>query len=271
MNIPVLPPDVNKSFEGFGVNKSNNKEETDTIRFGLTTIKNFGEGVGHVIVEERKKNGEYKSLSDFLSRVKDKNLNKKSLESLIKAGALDSLTEDGLDRYDLLFNIDLLLSFSKEEREKENDQSSLFSDEIKSNTKLSLKKIDQKNPADKLMWEKELLGLYVSGHPLLMFKDKLETKDINIKKIKSESRENSTIVIGGIITSLKNVMTKKGDRMVFLKFADLDDSIEAVVFPKVFEEFRDLLILENCIVMKGTISIRNGEKSIVVEKVKQLE
>ncbi|MBY0376812.1 DNA polymerase III subunit alpha, partial [Patescibacteria group bacterium] len=203
MGIPVLPPDVNKSFEGFGVvvakpsqqikqhmndSESRPESKTDEIRFGLTTIKNFGEGIGHSIVEERKTNGEFKSLSDFLRRIKDKNLNKKSMEALIKTGALDSITPTGSDRATLLFNLDKLLTFNKEERAKETDQDSLFSTLSSSSEviDIELEKTTPVNPADKLMWEKELLGLYISGHPLDSYKHKLVGREKNIKKIKEE-------------------------------------------------------------------------------------
>jgi DNA polymerase-3 subunit alpha len=273
MGIPVLPPDVNKSFEGFGVNVGDGPNGGDTIRFGLTTIKNFGEGIGHSIVEERKANGEFKSLSDFLRRIKDKNLNKKSMEALIKTGALESITPAGSDRETLLSNLDKLLAFNKEERSKESDQDSLFS-LMSTPTKaaeIDLEPTPPINKADQLLWEKELLGLYISGHPLDSFRNKLEGRETNIKKIKETGKEKMPVVVGGIIESIRSVVTKKGEKMIFLKLADLSDSVDAVVFPKVFEEFQDILIPESCIVAKGTFSLRNGEKSILIDKVKLLE
>lgn len=277
MNIPVLPPDVNYSFEGFGVNKAKNEGEVDTIRFGLTTIKNFGESVATSIIEERKANGQFKSLSDFLSRIKDKNLNKKSMESLIKTGALDSLAKDTDDkdqyRFTLLHNLDRLLAFNKEERAKENDQDSLFGGLTNSGeiTEVELEKAPHGNAADKLLWEKELLGLYISGHPLESFKERLENKTFDIKKVKETSKDKQSIVFGGIIDEVKPVVTKKGDKMVFLKISDLTDTIEAIAFPKVYEEFQEIILPESCVVIKGTFSIRNGEKSILIDKIKLLE
>jgi DNA polymerase-3 subunit alpha len=273
----VLPPDVNFSFEGFGVNKAKNEGEIDTIRFGLTTIKNFGESVATSIIEERKANGPFKTLSDFLSRIKDKNLNKKSMESLIKTGAFDSLAKDTDDknqyRFTLLHNLDKLLAFNKEERSKENDQDSLFGSLAGSNvaTEIDLEKAPHGNSADKLLWEKELLGLYISGHPLESFKERLENKTTDIKRMKESAKEKQPIVFGGIIDEIKPVVTKKGDKMVFLKISDLTDTIEAVAFPKVFEEFQEIIIPESCVVIKGTFSIRNGEKSVLIDKVKLLE
>ena len=269
MGIPVLPPDVNKSFEGFTVVEKEDETGKNSIRFGLTTIKNFGQGIASSIIEERERGGKFISLSDFLRRVKDKNLNKKSLESLIKSGAMDSFG----DRSEMLHNIDRLLTFSKEEKNKGQEQDSLFvgiSDVIQASD-IILEPAPKTNLADKLLWEKELLGLYISGHPLESFKHKLESKDVNIKKIKEKSKEREQVVVGGIIESIKSVITKNGDRMVFLKLADLTDSIEAVAFPKVFEEFQDILVSESCVVVKGTISNRNGNKSILIDKVKMME
>ncbi len=273
MKIPVLPPDVNESFEGFSVVKAKNEKEIDSIRFGLNTIKNFGEGVGVSIIKERKVNGHFKSLSDFLRRIKDKNLNKKSLESLIKAGAFDTLIKKEEGRALLLHNLERLLTFNKEEKNKEKDQDSLFVG-INQNIEedeVILEKISSWNKSDNLMWEKELLGLYISGHPLESFKHKFENKESNLKKIKETAKDRATVVFGGIIDDIKNVITKKGERMCFIKISDMSDSIETVAFPKTLEEFADILVKENCIVIKGTFSIRNGEKSVLIDKVKVLE
>ncbi len=284
MKIPVLPPDINQSFGGFSVVKGKKRvpllnpdekghpfsdSESDKIRFGLTTIKNFGEGIGASIIAERKANGEFKSLSDFLRRIKDKNLNKKSLESLIKAGAMDRFGE----RATLLYNLETLLAFNKEERAKETDQTSLFGllSEPEKASEIHLEKAPVSNPADALLWEKELLGLYISGHPLDSFRHKLEGREMTVKKLKETAKEKQMVVLGGIIEEIRPVMTKKGDKMIFLKMADLSDSIEAVIFPKTFEEFQDILVPESCIVVKGTFSTRNGGMSIVVDKVKQME
>ncbi len=269
MQIPVLPPDVNESFEGFSVVKSAETDGRDQIRFGLTTIKNFGEGIAQNIITERKKNGPFKTLSDFLRRITDKNLNKKSLESLIKAGALDSFG----DREELLHNCEKMLMFHKEERQNETAQDSLFGlmSTVETAHELELEKLHIKNPSNKLLWEKELLGLYISGHPLDSFKHKFENRETDIKKIKETGKEKQPIVLAGIIEEIKSVITKKGDKMIFLKLADMSDSIEMVAFPKVFEEFQDILIPESCIVVRGTFSTRNGGKSILIDKVKALE
>jgi len=279
MKIPVLPPDINESFEGFTVvtsthNAQNtNIEHKDSIRFGLTTIKNFGEGIGGAIISERKKNGKFKSLSDFLRRVHDKNLNKKSLESLIKAGALDSFNPSDKEyRGTLLHNLERLLTFHKEERQSETAQDSLFSlmaTPAEAN-EISLEPAPAGMSTNQLMWEKELLGLYISGHPLDSFAEKI-SKLTPIHTLKETAKEKQPVVIAGIIEEIRDVMTKKGEKMIFLKLADFTDSIDAVVFPKIFEEFQDVLIPESCIVIKGSFSLRNGEKSVLIDKVKVME
>ncbi len=272
MSIPVLPPDVNESFEGFSVVKSRDGTP-DSIRFGLSTIKNFGESVGSAIIKERKANGPFTSLSDFLRRVKDKNLNKKSLESLIKVGAFDKLMKEKNSRALLLHNLDTLLTFSKEERNKENEQDSLFGNLSGGSDahELHLEPVGNVNAADNLMWEKELLGLYISGHPLDSFKHKLEGRENDIRKIKETGKEKSPVVFGGIIEDIRPVMTKKGEKMFFLKISDMSDTIEAVAFPKILEQFQDILVKENCVVVKGTFSLRNGEKSVLIDKLKMME
>jgi DNA polymerase-3 subunit alpha len=120
------------------------------------------------------------------------------------------------------------------------------------------------------MWEKELLGLYISGHPLDKFRAVLDKRDVNVKKVREEMREGMIAVIGGIIEEARPVITKKNDTMMFIKLADFSGSLEVVVFPKVYSEFKNILLADACIAVKGRISHRNGEVSIVADKVKPL-
>ena len=274
IGIDVLPPDINESFSDFTVVKD---RELPTIRFGLTTIKNFGEGISHSITTERKENGQFKSLEDLLIRVTDKNLNKKSLEALIKSGALDSLdknkNKDFKWRVKLLYNLEKILSFSKENQKNESSQDSLFGN-IENHLKMEMdepKEDNLSNSGNQLLWEKELLGLYISGHPLEQFRERLGKREIDIKKIKNEFKDGREVVLGGIIENIKEIETKKGDKMLFIKLSDMSDSIDLVIFPKIMEEFKDVINLETCIVVKGKVSIRNNEKSILVDKIKLLE
>lgn len=269
MNIPVLPPNINESYSGFTVIriKDESGEEKDAIRFGLTTIKNFGQAIGEVIIAERKKNGKYTSLEDFLSRVKDKNLNKKSLESLIKSGAMDAFGERG----SMLGNMEDLLKFNKEKTNADESQDSLFGvSTLASINHLRLQEVPAALPHEKLQWEKELLGLYVSGHPLDRYKAILDKRDMNIKKAKETLKDGAITVIAGIIEEAKNIVTKKGDNMMFLKIADYSGSLEAVVFPRTYTEFKSLLVPDKCIALKGKMSERNGTQSMIAEKIKGL-
>ncbi len=268
MGISVLPPSINESFSVFTVIKEK-ADEKDKIRFGLMTIKNFGAGISEAIIQERDRGGKFKDLADFLERIKDKNLNKKSLEALIKCGALDDFGERG----QMLQNLDNLLAFHKEKIADQNsNQSSLFG--LAKNSSFSALRLEQKDPAsefEKLGWEKELLGLYVSGHPLENFTPEVKEKYFSKIKILKENQLNGlTVIAGGIIEEVKQIATKSGDLMVFIKLSDLTGSIEAVVFPKVFQNHKDIIRPENCIALKGRLSDRNGEKSIVVEKIKTI-
>lgn len=137
--------------------------------------------------------------------------------------------------------------------------------------KLKLEPKEEAKPSEKLMWEKELLGLYISGHPLDKFKEKLAKREADIKKLKETMTDGAQIMVVGIIEEVKELLTKKGDRMMFIKIADYSGNIEAVVFPKVFTEFSNILLPETCVVAKGKFSMRNGTPSVIIEKLKKLE
>ncbi len=260
MGIPVLPPDVNQSFGDFTVLLENNTP--NAIRFGLYSIKNVGKGIADSIIAERKQGGPFTSLSNFLSRIKDQTLNKKSLESLIGCGALDSLGERG----SLLRNIELLLEYHREAT-KEQLQDSLFASETK---ELQLPDTAPATLEERLLLEKELLGLYVSGHPLERFKDKLARRPMTLKQLKEKTPQGATTIAAGMIENVRTVLTRSGDSMAFIKLADFDDALEAVVFPKPFSQHKEVLLPEKLIACKGRLSTRNGEVSFVAEDVRVL-
>lgn len=268
MGIPVLPPDVNESAGGFTVIKAKRKDGKDQIRFGLYTIKNLGGDISDAVIAEREENGKFESFSDFLSRIKHKNLNKKSLEALIKSGAMDTLGERGA----MLANMEEALAYNREQVNGPANQGSLFeglADAHAINT-LHLKDAPPASKRDMLSWEKELLGLYISGHPLDEHKKKLEDSNASIQKIK-KLHEGMIAIAAGIITDARVIFTKKGDHMAFVKIADYDDTIELVAFPRIFTQYKELLEgKEGCVKVKGKISERNGEKSLIVEAVKPL-
>jgi len=265
MKIPVMPPDVNESFGDFTVIYDKDEHK---IRFGLHSIKNFGESIGDFIINEREINGKFSSISDFIKRIQNKNLNKKSLEALIKSGALDEFGERGK----MLFNIEYLLKYNKEHFEIAQNQDSLFAEFSENGgfSKLNLKETEPASQTDKLFWEKELLGLYISGHPLDKFKEKIKDKYKTIKEIKTIMSSGMITAAAGIVEECKTILTKKGDIMAFARIADFSDNIEIVLFPETFTKFKTLVEIEKCIAIKGKISARNGEISIIAEKVKEL-
>jgi DNA polymerase-3 subunit alpha len=273
MEIPVLPPNVNESFGGFTCLPENldepisNKNVSTKIRFGLYTIKNMGTDISDAVISERKLHGKYKSISDFLDRIKHKNLNKKSMEAMIKSGAMDEFADRGI----LLSNLEDMLAYNKELSKQDQNQISLFggTEETKA-PGFKLKNGTNVGQAEKLIWEKELLGLYISGHPLDRIRDKIEKRDMNIKKIKEEIGNGMPITIAGIIETVRQVITKNNDRMAFIKISDFTDSIEAVVFPKIFASAIETFVPEKCIALTGKVSLRNGEKSIIIEGVKEV-
>ncbi|MCR4279348.1 MAG: DNA polymerase III subunit alpha [Candidatus Zambryskibacteria bacterium] len=270
MNIEVLPPSINESFSQFSVINEPPSPEASArqrkIRFGLTTIKNFGQGISSSITAERKKNGKFKNLADFLDRIKDKNLNRKSLESLIKAGALDEFEERGV----LLANLDSLLAYHKERITTPDNQDSLFGSMDSSELPtLRLAPAPPANPKEILLWEKDLLGLYISGHPLEEHRQKLIDKKMEIKNL-SNAPEGAEKVIAGMVEEVRDVMTKNNEHMVFMKLADFSGSIEVAIFPRVLTEFKNFVESQACIAIKGKVSKRKGETSFIAEKIKAL-
>lgn len=259
MNIDVLPPDINESFADFSVVPGK-----QTIRFGLTTIKNFGAGIAEIIIDERKKNGAFASMQDFLTRIHDRGLNKKSLEALITTGAFDRFEERGL----LFSNLENLLAYNREHvAGKEASQDSLFGgmEEVDG---LTLEPADEATMTQKLLWEKELLGVYVSGHPLDAHKDEM-AKRPSIEQTKNGFK-GTTVVTTGLVETVRELLTKKGDKMAFVKIADQKDSIEMVAFPEAYSANRELLEPGTCIAVKGKLNFRNDEPSILIDKVKKL-
>ncbi|MEK7641794.1 MAG: DNA polymerase III subunit alpha [Patescibacteria group bacterium] len=266
IGIPVLPPDVNESFSQFTVIK---EESSYRIRFGLVTIKNFGEGISTAIIDERTRTGTFTSLINFLDRVKDKNLNKKSLESLIKAGALDCFGED---RGVLLANIDLMLEYNKESSKQHADQDSLFGAMADASSVPGLRLIPAPpvDARDRLAWEKELLGLYISGHPLERYREQISKNGMTIKKALEELKEGGQTIFGCIVNEVRLVQTKKNDTMAFITLADFSGIVEAVAFPRIYNEFKNSLVPDSCLAVKVTLNTRNGEKGFVLERVKSL-
>lgn len=284
MEIEVLPPDINESFSDFTVvypNQANDSHNSGAdltqqpraaeanaarIRFGLTTIKNFGSGIAEAIITEREANGAFASLTDLLKRVQDKNLNKKSLEALVKTGALQAFGERG----QLLANLDAMLAFNREHASGTSvGQDSLFGGIESSVNELQLAAAEPVSVEQKLIWERELLGVYVSGHPLDAFEEELKKRG-DITLIKEDGRNGIPVITAGMIETVRELLTKKGERMAFVKLASKNDDIEMVAFPEIFAKSRELLVPGTCVAVKGKLNIRNDEPSILIEKIKTL-
>ncbi|MBI5222033.1 MAG: DNA polymerase III subunit alpha [Candidatus Magasanikbacteria bacterium] len=275
MGIDVLPPDVNESFRNFAIPSASLRSAQDkglavprVIRFGLNAIKNLGEHISDVIYRERKERGPYQSLENFLERADDKDLNKKSIESLAKCGALDCF---GYDRGVLLHNIENILFFVRERRERKSaSQDSLFAGlGIVLDNKV---KLDEARPAgmdEKLKWEKELLGLYVSAHPFDYFQKVMARTLLPLNQVE-ESARDGWVVIGGVIDSIKKKLTKKGSIMIFATIQDTTGMMELLVFPSVYEQTQSLWQEGNIICVVGKTPKERGDNKVFVEKARPL-
>lgn len=263
MGVKVLPPDVNESFKNFAMVGWENGE-TPHIRFGLSGIKNLGEHIADVIYHERKNNGRYKNLEDLLKRVHDRDLNKKSLESLVKCGALDSF---GYDRALLLSNIENILSFVHQEDEQKNaQQNSLFANtSIDLTSKLRLDPGPEATEDEKLTWEKELLGLYITAHPFAKFEQVLGRVLVPIKDLAHQQR-NVWVVVGGVVDSTKKKITRLGKPMMFVTIQDTSSSLELLVFPRTYEITKDVWQEGKMVCVMGKTSEDEEDDKLFVEK-----
>ncbi len=260
MGIMVLPPDINQSYAKFS-------PEGNHIRFGLSAIKNVGSNIVSAIIAERQKNGPFISISDFLARVTHKDLNKKSLESLSKAGVFDGL---GIERNVILSNLEKILSFSQQAKKHSTiSQNGLFGNKT-SEYKISLNQSAPAKEEEKLAWEKELLGFYVSEHPLKKYEKFFKEKKVNpIKSIIDRSAKSGiagSYRIAGIITSVKKITTKNKKIMAFARIEDLSDTLEVVVFSEVLDRKSEIWENQNIVIIQGKLSLRDNESKIIVDQ-----
>ncbi len=259
MGIAVLPPDVNESLGDFTV------VDDRHIRFGLNAIKNLGSDVVAKIIETRKEGPRsFSSLEDFLTRSYVKNLNKKSWEALVKAGALDAFGERGA----LLNNTEEVLNFVREHfRDQNSGQHSLFGKALKMG-KIKLKESAPATKDELLMWEKEHLGMYVSAHPLDAYKKVLGA--LRGAKSLEPDELGANVVMGGIISRLKRTLTRKNEPMAFFTLEDLSGSIEVLVFPKVMEKAVVLLANDKIVQVSGRLSDKDEEFKLIAESIQEL-
>jgi DNA polymerase-3 subunit alpha len=260
IGIKVLPPDINESEEDFSVVGDN------LIRFGLSAVKNVGSNFVEEVVRERKQNGPFSSLSDFLDRIETKDLNKKSMESLIKAGAFDKFEE----RNRLVFNLETILEYNREtKKNKANGQKNLFSNIFDFKKEIKLAVATPAKNIEKLSWEKELLGLFVTSHPLEEFKGLFEKKSLPIARVNGDI-VGKQIRIGGIISSIKKIITKTGRPMLFVNIEDLTDKIEVVAFPNIIERNPTLFQENKIVFVSGRVDNRDGVPKIICDNIEEI-
>ncbi|HXF44277.1 MAG TPA: DNA polymerase III subunit alpha [Candidatus Paceibacterota bacterium] len=267
LKIKVLPPDVNQSLQDFTVDGGN-------IRFGLLAIKNLGGNIVEEIIKERSRGGPFRNFSEFLSRIQHRDLNKKSLEALIKCGALDSL---GVDRAKALGNIEEIVRFNQAAKKMSaSSQDSLFG-----NAGLELMTAKFANggePTDKkmmLIWEKELLGLYITDHPFNIYAPKLKKQTVPLKRIAGAKPENiangsARLILAGVITGIHKIFTKRGDPMLFVNMEDNSGSTEVLVFSDVLSKNPDIWQENKAVMIDGRLSFKGGEPKVIVNAVKEL-
>lgn len=269
MGYNVLAPDINESFSDFTVvTKAAGSHAKENIRFGLKNIKNFGEEIGKVIITERKARGPFKSIEDFLERVQHRNLNKKSLEALIMCGAMDAFGDRGV----LATNIENLLAFHKGIGQFSNSaQSSLF--EMLDDKPKSVLHLNEAAPASleqKLTWEKELLGLYVSGHPLDAHTDKLKRANTTIAALIKKKFDKNKLLVAHIDT-VKIIMTKANNhRMAFLTIQDKSATAEAVIFPEAFKKIGTKVKEGVVAAIQCSVAERGDKVTIMIDDIKVL-
>ncbi len=261
MGISIQQPDINESFDNFTV------VDDKTIRFGLKAIKNVGEHISEIIIKERKANGTYTSIANLLERIDDKDLNRKSLESLVKSGAFDSLGERG----QLLANVDLMINYHKEaSHQRTNKQASLFSGlSAGSAPQIRLLSAPEASRDDKLRWEKELLGLYITEHPFSSVRPLLSLAVTPLIELTAEAA-GQDVTCGGVISTIKKILTRRNESMLFVKLEDGVGTIEIIVFPKLLNETGTLWVEGKMILCQGGLSDKDNEVKLLANKVAEL-
>ena len=262
MGLEVLVPDVNESESDFTVHDGR-------IRFGLSAVRNVGEGVVEKIVEARQEEP-IASFLDFVDRVDTGALNKRTVESLIKAGAFDAT---GDTRKGLTLVYEQVLDATLERRKNEEmGQYSLFAGDDSSSPETDIDVPDLDWPQKtQLAFEKEMLGLYVSDHPLLSVGAALAASTtLSIPDLEDQA-DRTTVSIGGIVGSITRRWTKKGDPMLFFQLEDLEGSVECIAFPKTVHEFGPLIVEDAVLVVSGNLDHRGDDVKVVAREIKELE
>ena len=265
--LTVLSPDVNQSYAEFAVVPNEGK-----IRFGMAAVKGVGMGAVEEVIRTRDEDGKFTSISDFCRRVSTSKFNRKAWESLIKAGAFDSFGS----RSDLLFNLDTITAYaSRVQKDADTNQADLFgglSEAIQVPDVAIETAPEQHHDREQLLWERELLGLYLSAHPLDKYDDYFAEQTVALSSLE-EGHDKKAVVIGGVLSSSRVILTKSGSKMAFLKVEDKTGEGEAIIFPKLFEEIGEQLVQDAVIKVSGKVSStdRNGnslgEAKVIADEV----
>ncbi|MBR3646394.1 MAG: DNA polymerase III subunit alpha, partial [Lachnospiraceae bacterium] len=272
MGIKVLPPDINEGDSGFSA-------VGDDIRYGLTAIKSIGKSVVDNIVRERRENGPYTTLEDFIKRVADKDVNKRAIENLIKAGALDSL--EGTRKQFMMVYISILDNVNSSRKNNLSGQMSLFDfaqEEDKKDYEVQMPDVGEYSVEQKLQFEKEVLGLYVSGHPLDAEEAKWRkhitnmTIDFNVENEDGEMlsegdvkvTDGQKVTVGGIVTNLVKKYTGKGQPMAFFNVEDLVGTVEVICFPKQYEAAQQIISEDNKVFVTGRAKLEDNSAGKII-------
>ena len=256
MGIGILPPDINEGVSGFSVSGN-------SIRYGLSAIKSVGRAVVDVIISEREAGGPFSTLEDFVSRMSNREVNKRTLESFIKSGSLDSLP--GTRKQKLYVSSELLENKAREKKTVMEGQMSFFDiapEEDKGNFQVSFPDVGEFDKETLLAFEKETLGIYVSGHPMEAYQE-LWQKNVTARTsdfIVDEDghtvvEDNSIVVVGGMITAKKVKTTRTSQLMAFVSLEDMVGTVEALVFPKIYEKNKQYLTEDSKVFLRGRASI----------------
>ena len=260
MGIKILPPDINSSAATFGI-------EDGAIRFGLAAVRNVGENAIVSMERVRAEGGKFRSLVDFCARVDMRAVNKRALESLIKCGAFDSI---GTERNQLLASLDAAMQdAARRQRDVLSGQGGLFGEETMEEVQQIAVSADvlPSTARERLTWEKEATGFYITGHPLDDYSDTLSAL-LSIGEIPNTVRKDRQLVrIGGILTSTKRFTTKKGDTMLFAELEDFSGKIEVTVFPRVFYAHVSALEPDAIIVVEGRVDTTGEEPKLLAEEI----
>jgi len=262
--IPVEPPDVNRSAANFSLGSAEDGKQP--IRFGLACVKNVGEGIARGIIEARGAGGPFQTIQDFFERVDSGHLNKRALESLVKAGAFDTLTE----RAALLANLDRLIGYAqKEQKQRESGQTSLFDLIAVDGPPVhgpELEPAPEATQQQKLTWEKELLGIYLSEHPFARVAQELRgVLSCGLVEINAEL-SGRDLVVGGVVSGMRSLSTRDGRAFLAAEIEDITGSVEVTVWPETWEQTREMWQPGHIVVVNARVKARDDRLQLSVQK-----